>query len=456
MTYFWFLVGVLVVLAAIFILYPAFKLTKSKLAVQLMDSEERQRQNVLIYKDRLGELEREFNQGKLEQSVFQALKDELEATLLIDVSDDESGEQTKVAEQITDNAEFGLSALFIVVILIASVAVYFKLGSYDDMLQAQNMPQRAPSQSNQSAADPHAKDGNVNQMLEQLYAKLKTTPDDLDGWMLFARTAMSLEQFDRAVEGLERVANALEKTGQDNAGVLGLLAQAYYMKADGQLTPTAQSVLQSALAKDPDEVNSLSLLARDHFDKGNYGEAINNWQRVLEVAPDHPARANIEQGIKIARERQGSAPVTPVAGQPEQTIQSAQPTVKSPSVAKPNSEVKGAVAQLKVTVSLDAKLAAMANNPSDTVFVFAQPVSGPPMPLAVGKKRVADLPFTILLDDSLAMGPANLSSVERANIVARISKSGQPMPATGDLEGRRDAVDVYSKDAVSVVIQNKL
>ena len=73
--------------------------------------------------------------------------------------------------------------------------------------------------------------------------------------------------------------------------------------------------------------------------------------------------------------------------------------------------------------------------PDDTVFIFAKAVSGPPMPLAVLRAKVRDLPMPFQLDDSQAMMPGvTLSSVPALVVGARISHSGNAMPASGDLQ----------------------
>jgi len=55
------------------------------------------------------------------------------------------------------------------------------------------------------------------------------------------------------------------------------------------------------------------------------------------------------------------------------------------------------------------------------------------------------------------MGPmAKLSQVERVNIVARISKSGQASVSPGDIEGRYNGVEVFSDASVTVVIRDQL
>ena len=108
---------------------------------------------------------------------------------------------------------------------------------------------------------------------------------------------------------------------------------------------------------------------------------------------------------------------------------------------------------LRGTVTLSAKVKAQAS-PDDTVFVFARAAEGPPMPLAVKRARVRDLPLEFALDDSMAMAPGlRLSGFAQVVVGARVSKSGTPTPQPGDLQGMSKPV---ANDArgVSVVIDS--
>ena len=111
-----------------------------------------------------------------------------------------------------------------------------------------------------------------------------------------------------------------------------------------------------------------------------------------------------------------------------------------------------AAAGITVTVALDPALAAQA--PQDaTVFIYAKAVAGPPMPLAAQRVRVSDLPITLTLDDSMAMMPQmRLSAFPQVTVGARISRSGQGMPQSGDVEGEVSPVASSETDPVTVTI----
>ena len=104
------------------------------------------------------------------------------------------------------------------------------------------------------------------------------------------------------------------------------------------------------------------------------------------------------------------------------------------------------------SVTLAPALAATAS-PDDIVFVFARAAQGPKMPLAILRKQVRDLPLAFTLDDSMAMAPnMSLSNFGEVVVGARISKSGQAMPQSGDFEGFSPAVKVGTR-GVAVVIE---
>jgi cytochrome c-type biogenesis protein CcmH len=95
--------------------------------------------------------------------------------------------------------------------------------------------------------------------------------------------------------------------------------------------------------------------------------------------------------------------------------------------------------------------------PEDTLFIFAKAVDGPPMPLAVVRKKVSDLPVEVILDDSLAMMPSmKLSLFDQVQVNARISKTGNAIAQSGDYIGESSTIEEDRADPVSIVIDKQL
>ena len=76
------------------------------------------------------------------------------------------------------------------------------------------------------------------------------------------------------------------------------------------------------------------------------------------------------------------------------------------------------------------------------------------MPLAIVRRRVRDLPFEVVLDDSQSMAPGmTISKFPRVIVGARISITGEAMPQSGDLEGVSGIVQAAAGAAVQVRIE---
>jgi cytochrome c-type biogenesis protein CcmH len=85
--------------------------------------------------------------------------------------------------------------------------------------------------------------------------------------------------------------------------------------------------------------------------------------------------------------------------------------------------------------------------------VFARAASGPPMPLAIQRLKAGALPLTVTLDDSMGMMPTmKLSMFPQVIVGARISKSGNALPQSGDLQKLSAPVDVHANAPIELAI----
>jgi len=81
----------------------------------------------------------------------------------------------------------------------------------------------------------------------------------------------------------------------------------------------------------------------------------------------------------------------------------------------------------------------------------------PGPPLAVTRRRVAELPLTVTLDEGMAMMPGrSLRDFDQVYVVARVARSGQPQASSGDLEGRSGTFTPDSHSSVSITIDSRV
>ncbi len=403
MLQFWVLAALLVLLALLFVVDPLVRARRRR-ALNQRQAAERQAQNVAIYRERLAELEAERDAGHFDAAQHMALKEELESVLLSDVDGmDQPGPTVAEGRRLR-----WLTVVLAVAIPAAALGLYFQWGAYEGVQQrelfTQLQEQGAPA---------------VEDLLAQLEAKLAANPDNAEGWFMLARSRTSLGQYAQAAEAFRRLALLLEAEPQEAAAVYGLQAQALFFANDGNINQGVREAIAQAFKRNPQESNALSLLGIDAFEQERFNDAVKYWQQVLDVTPDTANADSIRAGIARAQELMAARGQMPDAA----------PTLEAP-VATP-----AGAPSLRVSVALDPELAARAE-PDDVLFIYARAANGGRMPLAIVRKRVGDLPLTVTLDDSTAMGPmAKLSSAPAVEVIARVSRQGTPTPAPGDLQG---------------------
>jgi cytochrome c-type biogenesis protein CcmH len=208
-------------------------------------------------------------------------------------------------------------------------------------------------------------------------------------------------------------------------------------------------LVQRALSIDPNQVKALALAGSEAFDRKDYGTAIGYWERAVKAGPPDPQFAQqVQAALTEARQLAGGGAAAAAPGGMASAAAAEPPAAPPASAASGMASGGGAAppggATVKGRVELAAALAAKAA-PTDTLFVFARAAQGPRMPLALIKRSVKDLPLEFALDDSMAMMPnLKLSNFSSVVIGARVSKAGDAMPASGDLQGFSAPVKVGS------------
>lgn len=266
----------------------------------------------------------------------------------------------------------------------------------------------------------------ISGMVDRLAERLKSRPDDAEGWQMLGRSYATLGKHGQAI-GAYETALRLRPNEPTLLAELAFSAAITNRRVGG--ADSAQ-LLQRALKLDPRNPKALALAGTLSLERKDYQGAVQYWEQLARNEPaDSPLGKQIQASIAQARQLAGSqSALMPVADD------------ALAAIAAPPAPRAAAAGSVNGTVTLAPALQGRVA-PEDTVFVFARAVTGSRMPLAVLRKQVKDLPLRFTLDDSLAMSPAaKLSSAANVVVGARISKSGKAGAQEGDLQGQLPAV----------------
>lgn len=399
MTEFWIIGGLLLVVALLFVVLPLWRSTVKNNDVV------RDAANLEIFRDQIAEMDADLANGLLTPELYEQGKEELQARMLEEVKLQEGAVAPK------RNPLKVLAAAIVVVVPLASVGLYQVLGNPNVFL---------PQDTHMSAEG----FGTVlsASALKELQDKLAQNPKDPDSWLLLARSLAQMERFAEAAKAYDKLTQLVPNEAQLWADYADALAM-----ANGQsLVGKPAVLLDKALAIDPVNPKALALSGTAAMERGDYPRAVHDWEALLKLMPDKNSEdakmvmAGIQQAKAYAAQLKGGMP----------------PMMAQAPAASPSKPMAPGAEAISGTVTLAASLKDKVS-PEDTVFVLAKAASGPPMPLAVVRVQVKDLPLKFKLDDSMAMAPQmKLSNFGQVVVVARVSKSGNAMPQAGDLQGK--------------------
>ncbi|MDA8109670.1 MAG: c-type cytochrome biogenesis protein CcmI [Betaproteobacteria bacterium] len=369
--------------------------------------------NIAVYRDQIAELDAELGAGSLSAAEHDKARRELEARLLEDV-------EQPAAQPSRRSGRWAAIALGLAVPVLA-LGLYGLVGNPGALVGTSNTAQ--PPTHGVTQAE-------VEAMVAKLAARMREHPDEAEGWIMLGRSYAALGRMDESVDAY---AHAVKLEPQ-NADLLADYADVLGFAQGKRLIGKPEELIAKALQIDPRNVKALALAGTAAFQRQDYKSAAAYWQRILPlVPPDSEDARALLANVNEARARAGEPPIA------------AEAPAAAPQAAS--------LAPLTGTVTLSPALAAKAS-PDESVFIYARAADGPPMPLAVLRKRVRDLPVAFSLDDSMAMAPGlALSRFQKVVVGARISKSGSATPSPGDLQGLSEPVANDARD-VRVVIDS--
>lgn len=330
--------------------------------------------NLLLLEERQAELKKE----DLSEKTLATLMEDTERQALEDL---ESGQ-----EEIQPQDRRGLWVYGISIVLIP----LFSIGAY----LAKGHPELLENPPIETAKSNRA-------MIDNLKQRLLSDPQNLEGWVLLGRSLLATQRAQEASFAFETAA----RLAPENPDLLAFQAEALAESQNGSLEGSPKQLLLKVLEMNPHHKMGLWLRGLACAQEGDLSGARSQWEQLKKELPN--------EGPEVAELDQYLSQLGP----------------------EPGAESSAKEVSIHLKVSIDPQLLKQ-TQPDDVVFIFAKLPEGPAMPLAVVRKKVKDLPTEVVLDDSLAMRPGfKLSSQDQVMLGARVSRSGQAIAQSGDLEG---------------------
>ena len=263
----------------------------------------------------------------------------------------------------------------------------------------------------------------INTAIANLQAQLQSKPDNLEGWVLLARTQMAIGNYEAANQAFAK-AITLEP---ENPDLKTERAEAMMRASTTRDFPDeAVALLQQALSQNPEHERAMFFMGMHYLQQGDSAKAEIYLNKLLPKL-DAEAAVALREQINIARAQQNGPPLE---------------TTKT--------ETNENKMSIRVQVSLDQALES-AVKPGAVLFVFAKSVTGGGPPVAAKRIEVNTFPIELELSDSDSLMPtATLSSQDKVSLSARISIQGVANSQTGDIEADAVIVDTTTTNSVDI------
>ena len=378
---FWLAAGLLLLVALSFLLIPVLRSRRTQ------REEDRTALNVALYQERVAELQTQQEEGVLDAAQMDAGRAEAARELLADTEGAEAPRVSRLGKP--------LPLLATILVPVLGLGLYLHFGATDKVELSREFVQPA---------------GSVALMTSRLERAVDVQPESAENAYFLAQNYMTRGRPDDAAKMFERAVSLAGRRPQ----LLGEWAEALYFSNRKKWSETIKALTDEALADDPGELVSLSLLGLVAFEAQNYLDALKYWNQVLAVmSPYDGSRTALVEGIKQAKEGVSKA---------EKNINLINDDAGMPPVL------------LQVRVEISPGISSKVDL-DDSVFVFVQSLSGSKVPLAAKRLKVSSLPVEVEFSDADVMIINNtLSRAGTIQVTARISKKGKP--TSGEWLGR--------------------
>lgn len=374
-----------------------------------------------LYRTQRDELDREHQRQALSDEDRAQAMDELDRRL---VEDMDAAAATPGARLDRPWQRRMPAALLSVLLPVGALALYLQVGD----------PGAAAALSTGQTGT-HADEGaDVEAMVARLDERLRQQPDNLEGWVVLARSREVMEQFDAAVVAYRQAVD-LAKRQQAPASIQARLhadlADTMASAQGGTFDEPVQAMLQAALTLDANQPKALALAGTAALSRGDLDQARQHWQRLIsQLEPGSDMALRVQNDLnRLSGGALSSAPSSASAA------------------SSPEKLMAGLAGHIRLDPALKVRV-----QPGDTVFIVVRSPTTGRVPVAVLRIDASQLPAAFSLDDSHAMSPdLPLSRFDQLSIDARISRTGTAQRQSGQPISAPQSVRKGSRDVAIVI-----
>jgi cytochrome c-type biogenesis protein CcmH len=240
---------------------------------------ERKEANLAIFRDQLSELETEKTEGMLAEADFEQARRELQRRLLEEVEPDASIASTTPASHAPSRKTAIAILLLMPVLALLGYGMLGKPQALDPM---------------QTAARPKMSPEQINAMVARLAERMQANPDDMQGWLMLARSYKTMGRYEDAAAAYGKA----EKVVNDDPELLASYAETLAMASGTGLKGKPAQLIARALKLDPKQPHALFLAGAAAMEAGDKKQGIAYWEALLpQVEPGSEIDQLLRNGI---------------------------------------------------------------------------------------------------------------------------------------------------------------
>jgi len=282
-------IAIAALLTLLVIAWLAYPLLRLKAAAGVSS----ERLNAEIHRDQLTALENDLTRGVISQQDFEISRDELQLRLLDDTQSYEAQQSTPAHSFLTPRIT---SIIVSLAIPLLAVGVYLKLGN--------------PAAINPVAHGGQMADPQLQQMVDNLIAKLEANPNNPEGWAMLARSYKVMGKLNEAEDAFNKAGDAINT----NADILVEFADLLATKDNNNIEGQPLELVKKALVINPNQPMGLMMSGVAAYRRADFKMAAAEWEKLLAVLEPGSADAQqIAANLNDARSKAGLPPVTATA-----------------------------------------------------------------------------------------------------------------------------------------------